>query len=102
MGSMSDLEFEVPASNTTNLAGGKAYEMSQKQVLAQLACTNCFNGTFYAASSENLKLAKNTALKLRSDPLFIAKTAIYARNKGYMKDMPAFLTFCLCFLYLVS
>lgn len=92
MGSMSDLEFEVPASNTTNLAGGKAYEMSQKQVLAQLACTNCFNGTFYAASSENLKLAKNTALKLRSDPLFIAKTAIYARNKGYMKDMPAFLT----------
>ena len=81
----------APAADTTNRAGGSAYKMSDKHALAQIACTNCFNGTFYASAEENLKIAKQAALALTSDPEFIAKVAVYSRTQGYMKDMPAFL-----------
>lgn len=77
---------------TTNNAGGKAYQSSHKHALAQIAVTNTFNGTYYASSSENLELAKKSALKLKDDPEFLAKVAIYSREKGHMKDMPAFLS----------
>ena len=82
----------VPAADTINEAGGVAYKSSDKQALAQIAATNCFNGTYYASSEDNLKLAKDAALKLRNDPEFIAKVALYSRDRAYMKDMPSFLT----------
>ena len=82
----------VQKTNTVNLAGGSAYEFDPKHCLAQIAVTNCFNGTFYASAEQNLKLAKDAALALKNDPEFIAKVAIYSRDKAYMKDMPAFLT----------
>ena len=81
----------APATDTVNNAGGKAYKMTDKHALAQIAATNTFNGTFYASSEDNLKLAKEYALKMRQDPEFLAKVAIYSREKSYMKDMPAFL-----------
>jgi len=83
---------KVPAADTTNSAGGKAYSFEKKHCLAQIAATNCFNGTYYVSAEDNLKLAKEAALALTSDPEFIAKVAVYSRDKGYMKDMPAFLT----------
>ncbi len=82
----------VPKADTVNNAGGKAYKFEKKHALAQIACTNCFNGTFYASADDNLKLAKEAAMELVGDPEFIAKVAVYSRDKGYMKDMPAFLT----------
>lgn len=85
----------VKPADTTNNAGGRAYKMSDRAALAQIAATNCFNGTFYASAEDNLKLAKTAALALRNDPEFIAKVAVYSRTKGYMKDMPAFLAVAL-------
>lgn len=82
---------KAPATDTVNNAGGKAYQLSDKQALAQIACTNTFNGTFYASAEDNYKLAKEYADKLKGDPEFIAKVAVYARDRGYMKDMPAYL-----------
>ncbi|MCA8938067.1 MAG: TROVE domain-containing protein, partial [Planctomycetes bacterium] len=82
---------KVPAANAVNDAGGKAYKREDKQALAQIACTNTFNGTYYASADQNLELAKKAALALKNDPEFLAKVAVYSRNKGYMKDMPAFL-----------
>jgi len=82
----------TPATETTNNAGGKAYESTAKHALAQITATNCFNGTFYADANENLQLAKDAVQKLHGDPEFIAKVAIFARDKAYMKDMPAYLT----------
>lgn len=75
--------------NTLNLAGGKAYAFSNKHALAQLAATGCLNRTFYATAEAQL----DQVLTLLSgvSPEFIAKTAIYARQAGYMKDMPALL-----------
>lgn len=83
---------KVPVADTVNKAGGKAYKFEKRHALAQIAATNCFNGTYYASAEDNLKLAKEAALALRDDPEFLAKVAVYARDKGYMKDMPAFLT----------
>lgn len=82
----------VQKTNATNGAGGKSYSFDARHCLAQVAATNCFNGTFYATAENNLKLAKEAALALRHDPEFIAKVAVYSRDKAYMKDMPAFLT----------
>lgn len=81
----------VPVADTTNRAGGKAYKFEKKHCLAQIACTNCFGGTFYASAENNLALAKEACLALKDDPQFLAKVAIYSRSKGYMKDMPAFI-----------
>lgn len=77
---------------TTNAAGGPAYNFNAKHALAQIASTNCFNGTYYTNARANLEIAKNAVEALKEDPVFIAKTAIYARKKAFMKDMPAFLT----------
>jgi 60 kDa SS-A/Ro ribonucleoprotein len=81
----------APAVETKNNAGGDAYFFTNKQMLAQIAATNCFNNTYYSSSEENLELAKKAVLNLKNDPEFVAKTAIYCRDKAYMKDMPAFL-----------
>lgn len=82
---------QQPATDTTNLAGGKAYSKSDKAALAQLACTNCFNGTYYSSAEALLEKSKEAILALKGDPLFLAKTAVYAHTVAKMKDMPAFI-----------
>src|SRR6187431_2494889 len=79
----------LPRTDAINEAGGVAYRMSSKQALAQYAAVGCLNGTFYASGEEQLA----AVLKLceQVEPEFLAKTALYARTKGYMKDMPALL-----------
>ena len=79
----------APKANTVNEAGGIAYAMTPKHALAQYAATGCMNQTFYASAEEQLD--KVLTLAGQVDPMFVAKTAIYARQKGYMKDMPALL-----------
>ena len=81
--------FSSKKTDTCNEAGGRAYTLSPEQQLAQLAATGCFNDTFYASAETQLEQILNVAQKI--EPLFIAKTAIYARERGYMKDMPALL-----------
>ena len=75
--------------DTYNEAGGIAYTLTPKQQLAQLAATGCLNNTFYADAQSQLDQVLKLAESL--DAEFIAKTAVYARQKGFMKDMPALL-----------
>jgi 60 kDa SS-A/Ro ribonucleoprotein len=79
----------TPPANTVNEAGGTAYKLSPKHALAQYAATGCFSQTFYADAGEQLD--KVLELTRELDAEFIAKLAIYAREKGFMKDMPALL-----------
>jgi 60 kDa SS-A/Ro ribonucleoprotein len=79
----------VPKTNAVNEAGGAAYALSPKQALAQYAMTGCLNSTYYATADDQLKTVLAMAEKV--DAKFIAKTAVYARQKGFMKDMPALL-----------
>ncbi len=79
----------LPKTNTVNEAGGVAYEFSPKHQLAQYAATGCLNGTYYA--SADMQLTTVLELCKEIDPQFIAKTAVYCRERGFMKDMPALL-----------
>lgn len=82
-------KHSVPAADAVNAAGGVAYALTDQQALAQIAATGCFNGTFYADADEQLAVSKELALKLPAT--FVAQLAIYARQRAFMKDMPAFL-----------
>lgn len=75
--------------STVNEAGGRAYALSPRAQLAQLAATGCLNDTFYASGTEQLERVQ--ALCQDLDDEFIGKTALFCRQKGYMKDMPALL-----------
>ena len=80
-----------PRATARNEAGGPAYAFTPKHALAQLAATGCFNGTFYAHAESQLDALKGLIDQV-DDNLFIAKLAVYARERGAMKDMPAALT----------
>lgn len=78
-----------PQAAARNEAGGAAYALSPKHQLAQLAATGCLNNTFYAQAQDQLDAV--LALAREVDPVFVAKTGVYARRAGHMKDMPALL-----------
>ncbi len=79
----------LPKTDAVNEAGGRAYKLSPKAALAQYGVTGCLNGTFYADAET--QLSKVIELCQNVDAEFIAKLAIYARERGHMKDMPALL-----------
>ena len=83
------IKNRLTKTDTYNEAGGIAYTLTSKQQLAQLAATGCLNNTFYADAQSQLDQVLKLAESL--DTEFIAKTAVYARQKGFMKDMPALL-----------
>lgn len=78
-----------PMTDATNLAGGGAYTLSDKETLAKLALTSCFNDAYYATGEMQAKNIIDLANKV--EPTFLAKLAVYARTHGYMKDAPALL-----------
>ena len=80
---------KVLAPNIRNQAGAPAYAFEPKHALAQLAITGCMNQTFYASAEAQLSEVIARCLEVPSE--FVAKTAIYARESGNMKDMPALL-----------
>lgn len=77
------------AANTNNEAGGRAYASSPEHALAQYAATGTFGRTFYVSEGE--QLSRVITLANQADPAFVAKTAVFARERALMKDMPAFL-----------
>jgi len=79
----------IPATDAVNEALAPAYVLSPKQRLAQFAATGCLNTTFYASDKDQLN--EVLAVSAGIEPEFIAKTAVYCREQGFMKDMPALL-----------
>lgn len=79
------------AADAVNEAGGLAFNLTPRLALAQLAATGCLGSAFYADAAEQL----GTVLALCNGgdvtPEYVAKVAVYARERGYMKDMPALL-----------
>ena len=83
------VKTRLTTADTCNEAGGIAYTLTPKQQLAQLAATGCLNSTYYTDAQDQLEQVLELAENLNAE--FIAKTAVYARQKGFMKDMPALL-----------
>ena len=64
------------------------YRLPPKHALAQVAATGCFNGTFYASGEAQLDAIRQLVDQV-DDNVFLAKLAVYSRERAYMKDMPA-------------
>src|SRR5258708_8153381 len=79
----------MPATDADNNEQGPADAFTPKHALAQYASTGCLNATFYATADPQLQ--KVIELCREVEPEFIARTAVYARERGFMKDMPALL-----------
>ena len=77
------------SADAVNPAGGKAFRFTPKHELAQYAVTGCLNGTYYAGAEAQLERVLELASAV--GPEFAAKVAVYSRERGYMKDMPALL-----------
>ncbi len=80
----------VPRADGLNSAAAPAYSMTPRHQLAQYAATGCLNSTYYVNAQSQLATVLELCEKV--DTKFIAQTAIYCRERGYMKDMPALLT----------
>jgi 60 kDa SS-A/Ro ribonucleoprotein len=79
----------IPAAKARNEAGGPAYTLPPRHALAQFAATGCLNATFYASADQQVEDVLDLARRV--SPEFVAKTAVFCRERGYMKDMPALL-----------
>ncbi len=79
----------LPRPDVKNHEGAPAYSLTPRHKLAQLAATGTLNRTFYAEAREQLDEIMHLLPEI--EPEFMAKTAIYAREKGFMNDMPALL-----------
>jgi 60 kDa SS-A/Ro ribonucleoprotein len=79
-----------PRADAVNEAGGVAYTLEPEAKLAQLAATGTLADGFYADAGTQLKDALDAVWAV--DAEFVAKAAVYARQTGAMKDMPALLT----------
>jgi 60 kDa SS-A/Ro ribonucleoprotein len=80
---------EGPATDAVNEAGGVAYKLEPKAALAQLAVTGFLADTYYQSGEDQLQAI--LTLCAHVEPEYVAKVAVYARQKGYMKDTPALL-----------
>jgi 60 kDa SS-A/Ro ribonucleoprotein len=82
-----NLGTAVPSADASNYHGTPAYKLSSKAALAQLAVTGCFTQTYYTNPEDQLQ--RVLGLVKEVEPEFVGKLAVYARQSGYMKDMPA-------------
>lgn len=84
----SGIKSKLTRTNTFNEAGGRAYQFTPKHALAQMAATGCFGGVYYASAESQLDEMRKLIDQV-DDNVFLAKLAVYARERAYMKDMPA-------------
>ncbi len=79
----------VPRADAWNSEGAASYAFEAEHALAQYAATGCLNSTFYATGEAQLEDLLRLAGEVEPD--FLARTAIYCREHGHMKDAPAVL-----------
>ena len=71
---------------TENLAGGQAYAQSNELALVSLLLTSFVNDQFYKNAQTTLADLKKLSEKIK-DKEFVAKSAIYARDKFGMRSV---------------
>jgi 60 kDa SS-A/Ro ribonucleoprotein len=81
------LKSLLPRADARNEAGGLAYRLPPRHALAQLAATGCFNGAYYSDSEQQLATLLALVEQV-NDNVYLAKLALYSRERAFMKDMP--------------
>ncbi|MFN8354812.1 MAG: TROVE domain-containing protein [Spirosomataceae bacterium] len=71
---------------TVNHAGAKAYRLTPALELYTSVVTSTLSDNFYEKADD--RLARIQALIRQNDPQFVAKLAVYAREKMYLRSMP--------------
>lgn len=82
---MSRFNQKAVGSKTTNMAGGQAYEETPELALVSLLLTSFANDKFYEKADASFDRLKELIAKC--DKLFVAKAAVYARNKFGMRSI---------------
>ncbi len=78
------------SNTTTNHEGAKAYKLSPEMELYSLVCTFGLQPKFY--ESDGPQLERLRALIRKVPPVFVAKLAIYAREKMNLRTVPVVMT----------
>ncbi len=87
------MKFNTLKSNTaatTNHEGAKAYRMSPEMELYTAVVTASLSNKFYEKQTKTLQRIVELVGKV--DPRFVAKLAIYTREKMYLRSIPMVLT----------
>lgn len=79
----------LPKTDAFNRSGAEAFAYEPAHALAQLAMTGTFNDGFYGTGEMQVEDIRDACEAV--DAITVARTAIYARENGYMKDAPALL-----------
>src|SRR5262249_22495276 len=83
-----NLKSLLPRADARNEAGGLAYPLPPRHALDQLAASGCFNGSYYSDAEHQLA-ALLALVEQVDDNVYLAKLALYSRQRAFMKDMPA-------------
>ena len=78
--------FKRNKTAVTNYEGGKAYTLTPELELYSAVATAGLSDTFYEKGS--VRLERIVELMKKNDPDFVAKLAVYARTKMYMRSVP--------------
>lgn len=68
-----------------NAMGEKAFQLEDKEILVSTVMTTFLQGAYY--ESEKKETQKIRTLAAKSDPLFVAKLALYARKEGNLRSV---------------
>ncbi len=75
---------------TENHEGGMAFNQSKEMALYSLVCTMGLGSKYYEGEDEQMERLK--WLIKANDPMFVAKLAVYAREKMYLRSIPLVIT----------
>ncbi len=82
---MSRFNHVTKSTKTVNRAGGEAFEMSPKLALVTHVLTSMVKDQFYRSADEGISELKE--LLAKNDPLFAAKTALFARREYGLRSV---------------
>jgi hypothetical protein len=74
------------APNTTNFAGGRAFKQSPKVELVSILLTTFLQDEFYRTEKQTTERIRELITTV-NDPVFVAKSALYARNTFGMRSV---------------
>ncbi|MCU0446932.1 MAG: TROVE domain-containing protein [Microscillaceae bacterium] len=77
---------KTQGNETTNYAGAKAYKMNVAMELYATVVTSALSDNFYEKTGD--RLTRLRELIAKNDPVFVAKLAVYAREKMYLRSIP--------------
>jgi 60 kDa SS-A/Ro ribonucleoprotein len=78
------------AEKVTNAEGAQAFQYNPKTDLYASTVTTTLSDKFYETGGERLERLRTLIAK--NDPAFVAKLAVYAREKMYLRSVPLVLT----------